>query len=197
METVPVARTRGEPAVEGHTAVMTWTIRSAAKGDAEALSELAERTFRDAFAALNTPEDMDLHCERHFAPSIQAREIVDPATDTLVVEHDEALVAFAQVRSGGHCQAVVGAGPAIELLRIYVDRRFHGTGLARDLMNAVLARARDAGARTLWLGVWERNPRAIAFYERFGFSAVGEQVFTLGSDPQRDLVMVRSLDAGD
>jgi ribosomal protein S18 acetylase RimI-like enzyme len=39
--------------------------------------------------------------------------------------------------------------------------------------------------------VWERNPRAIAFYEKLGFAAVGEHEFRLGNDPQRDIVMAR------
>jgi diamine N-acetyltransferase len=63
-------------------------------------------------------------------------------------------------------------------------------------MRAVEDTARQAGARTLWLGVWERNPRAIAFYAKCGFTDVGEQAFMVGSDRQRDRVMARSLQSG-
>ncbi len=62
---------------------------------------------------------------------------------------------------------------------------------ARDLMDAALDAIADRGSDVAWLGVWERNPRAIAFYAKYGFVPVGAHVFTVGRDPQRDLVMAR------
>lgn len=169
-----------------------WTIRPARAEDARALSELAERTFRDAFAAQNTPADMDLHCARAYSPEIQAREIRDPRIDLLVAEQDGGLVAFAQLRQlPSPC---VAARSPIELQRFYVRQEWHGRGLAQELMAASVREAKERDADVLWLGVWERNPRAIAFYRRCGFAEVGEQVFVLGSDPQRDLVMALPLD---
>jgi ribosomal protein S18 acetylase RimI-like enzyme len=60
-------------------------------------------------------------------------------------------------------------------------------------MQHVLALASDSGSDVLWLGVWEHNAKAIAFYRKFGFEAVGEHVFAVGSDMQRDLIMARSM----
>ena len=170
-----------------------WTIRSAVESDAAALSELAERTFRDAFAAVNTPEDMDLHCSRFYAPAVQAAEIRNPAIRTFVAESDGSLIAYAQLRLDDTRPPCVAVSSAVELRRIYVDRRWHGTGVARALMNRVIERAIGHGAEALWLGVWERNPRAIRFYQSCGFSEIGDQPFILGNDPQRDLVMIREL----
>lgn len=86
-------------------------------------------------------------------------------------------------------------GPApLELKRLYVARAWHGRGVAQALMNAVLDAARARGAKTLWLGVWERNPRAVAFYEKYGFTRVGEHSFILGSDVQTDWVLARPLE---
>ena len=76
-------------------------------------------------------------------------------------------------------------------MRFYVDRPLHGTGLARRLMDAVLEAARSRAKRTLWLGVWERNARAQAFYRKAGFMDVGAQTFRLGRDVQTDRVMTR------
>ena len=171
---------------------MTWAIRPAVATDAADLSELAERTFREAFSAFNTPENMALHCSTAFAPAVQAAEIANPEVLTLVAELRGKLVAFAQLHLRPASPSCVTVTPSLELLRIYVDSSFHGTGLARDLLSSVLATAQRAGAAAVWLGVWERNPRAIRFYQRFGFSEVGEHQFVLGADPQRDLVMVRS-----
>jgi RimJ/RimL family protein N-acetyltransferase len=39
--------------------------------------------------------------------------------------------------------------------------------------------------------VWEHNPRAIAFYRKFGFVAVGDHIFPVDHDPQRDILMAR------
>ena len=170
-----------------------WTIRPARDEDALSLAALAEQTFRDAFAELNTASDMDLHCKRAYSPAIQAAEIRDPRTDVVVAEHDGVLVAFAQLRP--RTSPSVAAHSPIELQRFYVRQEWHGRGLAQQLMAATMRVARDRGADVLWLGVWEHNPRAIAFYARQGFAEVGEQSFVLGSDPQRDLVMALALDA--
>ena len=77
----------------------------------------------------------------------------------------------------------------MELQRLYIAADWHGRGIAQQLMETALAIAIDSGCDTLWLGVWEDNPRAIAFYNKYGFQAVGEHSFRLGEDLQRDIVM--------
>jgi ribosomal protein S18 acetylase RimI-like enzyme len=99
------------------------------------------------------------------------------------------LVAFAQTREGmrrTRCRVPRRS----RLLRFYVDRAWHGRGVAHTLM-AVFAAARARGAQTLWLGVWEHNARAIAFYHRHGFEDVGSHEFVLGTDRQIDRLMAR------
>jgi len=75
-----------------------------------------------------------------------------------------------------------------------VDHAWHGRGIAQRLMQATIDEAAAAGATTVWLGVWEHNARAIAFYGKHGFVDVGSHEFLVGSDPQTDRVMVRNLD---
>ncbi len=82
---------------------------------------------------------------------------------------------------------------ATEIARIYADHHWHGHGLGAALLRACIETAQEWGAEVIWLGVWERNPRAIAFYEKHGFRAVGEQEFQLGADRQRDVVMALNL----
>ena len=171
---------------------MNWTIRPAGPTDAAQLSTLAERTFRDTFSALNTAENIERHCADAFSVERQLAEISDPKILTLVAEAQGNLVAFAQIHIGAATPACVSASPAVELHRIYVDQQFHGTGLAADLLSKVFRVADDHRAAAVWLGVWEHNPRAIRFYQRSGFVAVGDHVFVVGTDPQRDLVMVRN-----
>ncbi|WP_306601398.1 N-acetyltransferase [Geothrix sp. 21YS21S-2] len=166
-------------------------LRPAEPRDAAPLAALAERAFRDAFAAENTPGDMDLHCRASYGEAIQAREFRDPGLATLVWEHEGGLGGFVQLRGGPAPACVPGSSPW-EILRLYVDRAWHGRGVAQSLMGTAIALAEAGGADQVWLGVWERNPRAIAFYRKWGFEAVGEHVFVVGTDPQRDLVMTRS-----
>jgi diamine N-acetyltransferase len=172
-------------------------IRQASIDDAARLSRLAAATFRDTFAAANTVEDMERYVAEAFTPERQAGEIADPDSTILVAEHSTSseaaeLVAYAHLVSGSAPAAVRGSAP-IELKRLYVARAWQGRGVAQALMDAVLNAARLRGAEMLWLGVWERNPRAAAFYEKYGFTRVGEHSFVLGSDVQTDWVLVRPL----
>jgi diamine N-acetyltransferase len=163
-------------------------VRGAVIADAAALAELAERTFRKAFGAVNDPVDMDSHCASSYGSAIQARELADPQMTTLVVERATRLIAYGQLRRGATPPCVLARSP-IEIQRFYVDQDWHGQGVAQMLMTELIARADAIGTDTIWLGVWERNPRAIAFYQKFGFTPVGSQIFQVGRDPQRDLVL--------
>ena len=160
-------------------------IRKATRADAAALAELAERTFRDAFAAQNRAEDIETYVARVYGEAQQRAEIEDPAVITLVIEDGGALTGFAQLRRESETR--------IEIARFYVDRAFHGRGLAQSLMDAALSAARNAGAATIWLGVWEHNARAIRFYEKCGFADTGSHPFLLGNDVQTDRVMEREV----
>jgi ribosomal protein S18 acetylase RimI-like enzyme len=168
------------------------TIRRATLEDAGALTAFGRRVFAATFGSDNTPADLQSYLDHSYSDSRQPEELADPRLETLLAEVDATLAAFAQLREGPAGDGVNGLD-SIELWRFYVDPRWHGQGLARDLMEAVEAAARDRGARTMWLGVWERNLRAQAFYRKHGFIVVGTQTFQLGSDAQRDLVMAKGL----
>jgi ribosomal protein S18 acetylase RimI-like enzyme len=168
-------------------------IRRATEADAAALAEFGARTFFETFAAENTVEDMRLHLKSAWAPELQRTEILDARIDTLLAWADDGrLAGFAQLRTG-HAPACMATVRPLELLRFYVDKPWQGQGVARQLMEAVETQARVRGARELWLGVWERNPRAQAFYRKHGFRKVGTQIFVVGTDPQTDHVMLREL----
>ena len=98
-------------------------------------------------------------------------------------------MAYAQVRRATPPACVTTDAP-VELYRFYVDRPWQGTGLAQRLMAAVHAAASALGGRSLWLCVWERNPRAISFYTKSGYREVGGATFYLGTDRQSDRVLV-------
>jgi ribosomal protein S18 acetylase RimI-like enzyme len=171
---------------------VTVVVRPADPSDAPWLAALAERTFRETYAAENTPENMERYVAGHFGAALQARELADPGLITLVAEADGRAAGYAQLAWSPPPSCVGGEAP-IEIARFYVDRPWHGQGLAQRLMAAAVERAAEAGARTVWLGVWERNPRAISFYRKSGFVEVGVHAFVLGADHQRDFVLARSV----
>jgi len=164
-------------------------IRRGAAADAAALAEFAARAFAEAFGAFNTPENLRAHLAASYGIAQQTRELVDPAAVTLLVEDASALVAYAQVRRAPPPLCVTVPHP-IQLQRFYVDRPAHGRGVAQQLMAAVRETARGFGGGHLWLAVWERNPRAIAFYGKCGFVDVGDTEFYVGPDRQIDRVLV-------
>ncbi len=100
------------------------------------------------------------------------------------------MLAFAQLQRRPPPEAVT-LPDALSLDRFYVDARWHGHGLAARLLAGVIDAARAQGAPGLWLTVWERNPRAIAFYLKNGFVDVGQAVFVVGDDRQTDRLMQR------
>ena len=156
------------------------------------VADLARATFFDTFAASNDPADMAVHLERAYGPAQQEAEINDPTIVTLLVEEAGAAVAYAQLRAD-HVPECVTDRDAVELWRFYVAREWHGRGVAQALMERVKAEAHARGAKTLWLGVWERNDRARTFYGKCGFVDVGAHVFLFGTDPQTDRVMVAAV----
>ena len=170
------------------------TVRTAREADAAAIAELLERTFRDAFEAVNLAENMDQHCRASYNATIQAAEIADPTMTTLVSEQANELIGVVQLNWGGAPRCVFANNPG-EIQRFYVDKQWHGTGVARKLLDAALKEMRKRSVDQAWLGVWEHNPRAKAFYRKCGFHEAGDHIFMVGTDPQRDIVMVRSMES--
>src|ERR1043165_7050326 len=168
------------------------TIRRGTLEDAELLSELGARTFSETFAGDNTPEDLAAYMATSFNVAQQTAELEDPASTFLIAEVDGRVAGYAKLHDGAPEQGIEGAKP-IELVGLYVSREWLGRGIGEQLMRACLDEARRAGHETIWLGVWERNARAQAFYRKWNFRPVGEHEFRLGADLQRDILMERAL----
>ena len=172
------------------TQIPAPTIRRGTIADAGLLSELGARTFSETFAADNTPEDLAAYIATYFNVERQTAELEDPASTFLIAEVDGRAAGYAKLHDGEPEQGIEGANP-VELVRLYVLREWLGRGIGEQLMRACIDEARQAGHETIWLGVWERNGRAQAFYRKWNFRAVGEHMFQLGSDLQRDILMER------
>jgi GNAT superfamily N-acetyltransferase len=168
------------------------TIRRATAADAALLAELARRTFYDTFVLDNTPENMNAYLDSAYSPEIQGRELADSAILFLIAEIGGSAVGYAMLRKGKTPACIQGANP-IELGRLYSTKDWIGRGIGAALMQATIHEAQQQGHQTLWLGVWERNPRAQAFYSKWSFVVVGQHIFQVGDDAQTDNLMQRSI----
>lgn len=185
-----------KPETSEHSRVV---VRRGKPDDAALLAELGARTFSETFAPDNTAENMAAYLAPAFNPAQQAAELADPDALFLIAEDSSPAgdnqgiaVGYAMIRSGT-VPPEVRSGRPIELVRLYVTHECLGRGVGAALMRACIDEAKQRGYETLWLGVWENNSRAQAFYRKWDFQEVGTHVFQLGDDPQTDILMERML----
>lgn len=154
------------------------TIRDATAEDATRLAGFAAQAFADTYRELSDAQEITDYVAEHFRAEVMAAVIADPACTTLLAEVGEELAGYAIVKAEAAPDCV--SGPAVQLWRLYLGEAFIGCGLGARLMRAAQAEARRQGAATLWLGVYDRNVRAVQFYERLGFAKVGGREFLFG-----------------
>ena len=171
-------------------AVAPITIRRATEADALLLSTAGAQAFVDTFAADNTPQDMAAYLAGAFGETVQRAELRDPRNSVYLAELGGETVGYAMLREGA-APSEIASDDAIEIVRLYAFATWIGAGVGAALMRHCLTEAAARGRTAVWLGVWERNARAIAFYRRWGFTDVGSHDFLLGGDRQTDRLMVR------
>lgn len=167
-------------------------LRDARPEDAALLAEIGAQSFREAFAAENTAENLAMFLEANFGAPQQSAELADRSSRFLIAEVDGQAAGYAKVSADTQLPGVNGSRP-MELERLYALQRWIGHGVGAALMGRCLELAREGGHDCLCLGVWERNLRAQAFYRRWGFVEVCSHIFVVGTDPQTDLVMERAV----
>jgi diamine N-acetyltransferase len=173
-------------------------IRLAGSGDARTLAVLGAQLFEQSFGAANTPQNMRAYVSSAFVEGRQLADLEDPSIRIWLAEAASGEpIGYAQIRLGAvppASAAILSEQPA-ELVRLYADHAWHGRGVGAALLRACTDACSDSGADVLWLGVWQENPRAIAFYEKHEFRRRGKQPFLLGADQQTDWVMARTVRA--
>jgi len=170
----------------------SFTIRTATASDAESLAKIGAECFYETYLADNTPADMELHLKRTFSESLQAQELAHSTNHCLLLYHLAELAGYCLMGLSAPPAIVTGPKP-IEIRRFYLQKRWHGLGGAQQLMHAAIEFARDSGHKTVWLGAFAKNMRAIAFYKRFGFDDVGSGTFVLGTSAQDDRIFALDL----
>jgi ribosomal protein S18 acetylase RimI-like enzyme len=167
-------------------------IRTCTLHDAERIVSLGIKTFRDTFDEVNTPENMMLYLNQTFTKKKIQKEIAELGSLFFLAEQDGDAIGYARIRTSKAPKELESERP-LEIERLYADKRYLGKRVGYLLMSECLNYAREHGFDTVWLGVWEHNARAIAFYEKWGFKRFSEHVFMLGKDPQTDHMMMKKI----
>jgi ribosomal protein S18 acetylase RimI-like enzyme len=170
------------------TQLINIDIRLATSEDTSLLADLGARAFAVAFEKDNTPEDMAVYLEANFSHEKIADELADANSTFFIAEVEQQACGYAKLREGELPESVSNSN-TIELERLYTLPEYFGKGVGEKLMRACFAEAKQSGFEAVWLGVWEHNLRARAFYRKLGFREVGDKIFQLGSDAQTDKVM--------
>ena len=156
------------------------------------IADLRRQTFYDTFAAQNTKEDMDKFMNEQFTRSALMKEVTAPDNIFIIAEINGETAGYARMRESAPLPELDDL-PSIEIARIYAVQPGIGKGIGSALMKKCIDIAYEIGKRIIWLGVWEKNERAISFYTRWGFEKFGEHDFVLGNDVQRDWMMKKML----
>ena len=163
-------------------------IEKATIEDIDLLLELGKTTFSQTFAADNTPENMAAYMNRAFTHEKLKSELENPNSEFYLVRNDEETIGYLKVNTAS-AQTELQPHDTLEIERIYVLKDFYGQGIGLKLLEKAIIIAREKHLKSIWLGVWERNHRALRFYEKNSFQVFDKHIFKMGTDDQTDLMM--------
>ena len=156
------------------------------------LRPIALTTFWDTYGTMNTPENIVSYLKSSFDESHLKKEINHPDSDFYLLQNDGQEVGYFKINTGA-AQTESMPDNYLEIERIYILNTYHGKGFGRRMIDFIKEIAIAKRKNVIWLGVWEKNPKAIAFYERMGFNAFGKHEFVVGDEAQVDIMMKMEL----
>lgn len=171
---------------------MSIEIKYAAVKDAELIADLSRQTFYETFVDDNTKEDMDKFMSEQFSRKELIGEVGAAGNIFLLAFDNDTPVAYVKMREG-ELRSEFAGKTSIEIARIYAIKSAIGKGVGKALLLKCIDIAVEANKEIIWLGVWEKNDRAIDFYNKFGFEKFATHDFVLGDDVQTDLLMKKVL----
>ena len=163
-------------------------IRPVKQSEIKQLQDIARSTFIATYNDHNSPRNMEKYLAQNFSIEQVKREFENPECEFYFAEMDEDIVGYLKLNQG-EAQTEFVIDGAVEVERIYVREQHQGKNLGKKLLDKVKELAKGRGIRTIWLGVWEHNPKAIRFYEKNGFVTFDKHVFQLGDEDQTDFLM--------
>lgn len=171
---------------------MDYQLAIATERDATLIADISRQTFYDTFAEFNKPEDMKKFMDEQFTRGRLMLEVGQPDMLFYILYHQQEVAGYLKLRHK-NAPGILHDQTSLEIARLYATRDYIGRGAGALLMQKAFDHGREMGYDNLWLSVWEHNPRAIRFYEKWGFRIFGEIDFVLGNDVQHDWLMFAPL----
>lgn len=163
-------------------------IRKVTLNDLNALQKIGKQTFSDAYAFNNDKESMDAYLKNGFSTEKLKVELTDQNSEFYFAHLDHKVIGYLKVNFG-ISQTDIKDDKALEIERIYLLKNFYGKKIGQQLLEKSVLIAKLKNLEYIWLSVWEKNPKAIKFYERNGFVQFNKHTFTLGEEKQTDIMM--------
>lgn len=171
---------------------MKIIIKKCTLPDLHQLQEISYETFHETFKDQNSPENMSSYLERAFNIKQVEKELANPYSQFFFVYVNEEVAGYLKVNTN-EAQSEEMGDDTLEIERIYIKNKFQKHGLGKYLFNKAVQLAQKLKKTKIWLGVWEKNDNAIAFYTKMGFIQTGSHSFYMGNEEQTDFIMTKSL----
>ncbi|MBD7908503.1 GNAT family N-acetyltransferase [Sporosarcina gallistercoris] len=171
---------------------MTTYIRKCNLKDVHELQKIAYETFEETFGPQNSPENLKAYLEKSFTVEQLEKEVAEPNSQFFFLYKSGEIAGYLKVNTGGAQTESMGE-ETLEIERIYVRQAFQKKGLGRYLLEKAIEVARECHKKRIWLGVWEKNENAIAFYRKKGFVQMDAHSFYMGDEEQVDWIMSKTL----
>ena len=171
---------------------MTINIKKCNIKDLPKLLEISYETFNETFKNQNSPENIKAYLERAFNLKQLEKELSNISSQFFFVYLNNEVVGYLKININD-AQSEEMSDESLEIERIYIKRKFQKHGLGMYLLNKTIEIAMEFNKKKIWLGVWEKNENAIAFYEKMGFVQTGSHSFYMGNEEQVDFIMTKIL----
>lgn len=171
---------------------MTITIRKCTANDLNSLQEVGVETFNATFESQNSPENMKAYLDNAFNLNQLEKELCNISSEFYFIYSDEEIAGYLKINMN-EAQSENMGNDSLEIERIYIRTKFQKLGLGKYLLNKAIEIAVDRNKKNIWLGVWEKNENAIAFYKKMGFVQTGAHSFYMGDEEQIDFIMTKTL----
>ncbi|KUP32473.1 GNAT family N-acetyltransferase [Bacillus halotolerans] len=171
---------------------MSVKLKKCSHEDLKILQKISIETFNDTFKDQNSPENMKAYLESAFHSKQLEKELSTVSSQFFFVYFNHEVAGYLKVNTN-EAQSEEMGDESLEIERIYIKNKFQKHGLGKYLFNKAVEIALESNKKKIWLGVWEKNENAIAFYEKMGFVQTGAHSFYMGDEEQIDFIMIKTL----
>ncbi|MGG0792031.1 GNAT family N-acetyltransferase [Peribacillus simplex] len=171
---------------------MTINIKKCTREDSRKLQEISYETFNETFKHQNSPENMNAYLEKAFNLKQLEKELSNISSQFFFVYFNNEVAGYLKINTNDAQSEEMG-DESLEIERIYIKNKFQKLGIGKCLQNKAMEIAMEHYKKKIWLGVWEKNENAIAFYKKLGFVQTGAHSFYMGDEEQIDFIMTKTL----